>query len=85
MRYIVHVNGGGIRKTRHETLPAAWAAVLTTVDAQGTRAFSQYVCGTVRTNPDIKKFENKSLKTSKQISFEYVWCTLTRQDLFGPS
>ena len=64
VRYIVHVGSGGIRKTRRETLPATWAAVLTTVDAQGARAFSQYVCGAVSTNPEDDEYMGAESETN---------------------
>ena len=64
MRYIVHVDGGGLRKARRETLTATWVVVLTTEDAQGTRAFSQYVCGTVSTNPEDDEYLGADSETN---------------------
>ena len=48
----IHVDGGGVRKTKQGEYPATWAALLTTESKDGTRAFCRYICGEVITDED---------------------------------
>ena len=51
-KFIVHLDGGGLRQSkRHGDLPATWAALISTEAADGARAFFCYSCGVVVVDP----------------------------------